>query len=149
MVLAAVTVGPRICVKVWRDPRYADRMTWAGRMMPFGYATGRGVARGTLPLWTGIGFLGAGTIAASMLPSGTTHHGSAALIAACVCYAIGLAAIGLNISIVWFNRPKLLVAPHMRAEDGLVTAWWRSRDLPPAQRKAAARARRKWPALDR
>jgi hypothetical protein len=149
MVLAAVAMGPRIGVKLWRDPAYADQMTRSGRVLPFSYATSRGVTRGSVPLWVGVGFIGAGTIAASALPTGTSHHASTALIAALVCYAIGLAAIALNVSIVWFNRPRGLVPPPMRGEEGLVTAWWRSRDLPPAQRRAAACARRTWPALDR
>ncbi|MGH3159848.1 MAG: hypothetical protein ACRDNF_25190 [Streptosporangiaceae bacterium] len=149
MVLAAVTFGPRLCAKVWRDPGYADVMTRSGRVLPFGYNTSRGVTRGMLGLWTGLGFIGAGTIAVAFLPAGTTHRASPALIAGVVLYGIGILGIGLNAWIIWFNRPRALVPPHMRDEEGMVTAWWRSRDLPPAQRKAAARARRRWPALDR
>jgi hypothetical protein len=147
--LASVTFGPRIVGKIWRDPQYAEMMAWSGRVLPFGYATSRGATRGALPLWVGVGFIGAGTIAASALPGRAAHPApvSLALVAAIVCYAAGLAGIGLNLSIVWFNRPRRLVPPHMRGEEGLVSAWWRCRKLPPAQRRAAARARRRWPAL--
>lgn len=145
MVLASAALGPRISVRVWRDPAYAYKMTQAGLVLPFGYATSRGVTRGTLPLWAGVGFIGAGTLAAAVLPGRAAHPDLSVLIAGLACYALGLAAVGLNIWIVWLNRPRFLVPPHMRGEDGLVTAAWRDRRLPPSQRKAAARARRRWP----
>jgi hypothetical protein len=147
MLLASVTLGPRIVRRVWQAPEYAEMMARSGRVLPFGYATSRGVTRGSLPLWVGVGFIGAGTIAASV-PSRATHPAavSLALVAAIACYAAGVAAIGLNLSVVWFSRPRWLTPPHMRGEDGLVSAWWRCRKLPPAQRRAAARARRRWPA---
>ena len=144
--LASATAGPRISIRVWRDPAYADKMTQAGRVLPFSYATSRGVTRGTLPLWAGIGFIGAGTLAAAALPSRPVHAGGLALGIGIVCYALGLAAIVLNLWIVWFNAPRRLVPPHMRGEEGLISAWWRCRSLPAAQRQAAARARRRWPA---
>jgi hypothetical protein len=148
MLLASVTLGPRIVRRVWRAPEYAEVMARSGRVLPFGYATSRGVTRGSLPLWVGVGLIGAGTIAASALPSRAAHPAtvSLALVAAIACYATGLAAIGLNLSVVWFSRPQWLMPPHMRGDDGLVSAWWRCRNLPPAQRRAAARARRRWPA---
>jgi hypothetical protein len=146
MVLAALAFGPWLCTRVWRDPAYADTISRGGRMLPFGYATSRGVTRGMLGLWFGLGFLGAGTIAvATLLPSGTTHQASAGLVTAVVLYGVGLIGIALNVAIVWFNQPRFLVPPHMRDEDGLVTAWWKARKLPPVQRRAAARARRAWP----
>jgi len=114
-------------------------------MLPFGYATSRGVTRGMLGLWSGLAFLGAGTIAVATLPSGTTHTASPGLVTAVVLYGVGLFGIALNVAIVWFNRPRFLVPPHMRDEDGLVTAWWQARKLPPIQRRTAARARRTWP----
>lgn len=147
MLAASVSFGPRLCARVWRDPAYADTMTQSGRVLPFGYATSRGVTRGMVPLWTGLAFVGAGTLAAAALPAGTTHRAGPALIGSAVCYALGLLAIGVSLSIVWFNRPRRLVPPHMRGEEGLATAWWRCRKLPSAQRRAAARARRQWPAL--
>jgi hypothetical protein len=148
MLLASVTAGPPLVRRVWREPEYAEMMARSGRVLPFGYATSRGVTRGALPLWVGVGLIGAGTIAASALPGRTAHPAPAslALVAAIACYAAGLAAIGLNLSIVWFSRPRRLMPPHMRGDEGLVSAWWRSRKLPPGQRRAAARARRRWPA---
>ena len=129
MVLGGVVFGPRIVTRVWRDPAYAERMVRSGRVLPFSYATSRGVTRGTLPLWAGIGFIGGATLAAASLPATRTHPGSSALIAATACYALGLAAIGLNLWIVWFNRPRRLVPPHMRGDEGLATAWLRSRKI--------------------
>jgi hypothetical protein len=129
MMLGAVTFGPRIAAKVWRDPAYAERMTRSGHVLPFGYATRRGMTRGVLPLWTGVGFIGAGTLAAATLPAGAGHPSSPALVVAGVCYALGLAAIGVNLCIVWFNRPRRLVPAYMRGEEGLATAWWRSRNI--------------------
>jgi hypothetical protein len=145
MVVAALVFGPWLCVKVWRDPAYADTISRGGRMLPFGYATSRGVTRGLLGLWSGLAFLGAGTIAVALLPSGTTGQASPDLVTAIVLYGLGLLGIALNVAIVWFNRPRFLVPPHLRDEDGLVTAWWKNRKLPQAQRRAAARARRAWP----
>jgi hypothetical protein len=148
MLLGSATLGPRLVRRVWREPQYAEIMARSGRVLPFGYATSRGVTRGALPLWVGVGLIGAGTIAASALPGRAAPAApvSAALIAAIAGYAAGLAAIGLNLSIVWFSRPRRLVPPHMRGDEGLASAWWRCRNLPPAQRRAAARARRRWPA---
>lgn len=147
MLFGSVTLGPRIVRRVWRAPEYAEMMARSGRVLPFGYAISRGVTRGSLPLWVGVGLIGAGTIAASALPSGATHPAtvSPALVAAIACYAAGVAAIGLNLSVVWFSRPRRLMPPHMRGDDGLVSAWWRCRNLPAAQRRAAARARGRWP----
>lgn len=145
MVVAALVFGPWLCTKVWRDPAYADTISRGGRMLPFGYATSRGVTRGMLGLWFGLAFLGAGTIAVALLPSGPTQKASTGLITAIVLYCIGVFGIALNVLIVWFNQPRFLVPPHMRDEDGLVTAWWRARKLPQVQRRAAARARRAWP----
>lgn len=147
LVLAAATLGVRIGARVWRDPAYAEKMIQAGRVLPFGYATSRGMTRGTLPLWTGIGFIGVGTLLVATLPAGPVPPASTRAVIAGVCYALGLAALGLTVAIVWFNRPRLVVPPHMRGEDGLVAAWWRCRNLPPARRRAAARERRRWPAL--
>lgn len=148
MLLASLTVGPRLVRRVWREPEYAQMMARSGRVLPFGYATSRGVTRGALPLWVGVGLIGAGTVAASALPSRAGHPApvSLALVAAIACYAAGLVAIGLNLSVVWFSRPQRLTPPHMRGDEGTVSAWWRCRNLPSAQRRAAARARRRWPA---
>jgi hypothetical protein len=148
MLLASVAAGPPLVRRVWREPEYAEMMARSGRVLPFGYATSRGVTRGALPLWVGVGLIGAGTVAAAALPGRTAHPApvSVALVAAIACYAAGLAAIGLNLSLVWFSRPRWLMPPHMRGDEGLVSAWWRCRTLPPAQRRAAARARRNWPA---
>jgi hypothetical protein len=148
MLLASLTAGPRLVRRVWREPAYAAMLARSGRVLPFGYLTSRGVTRGVLPLWAGVGLIGAGTIAASALPSPAGHPVpiSLALVTAIACYAAGLAAIGLNLSVVWFSRPRRLTPPHMRGDEGLICAWWRCRSLPPAQRRAAARARRAWPA---
>ena len=144
MVAAAVGFGPVLCSRVWRDPAYADVMTRGGRVLPFSYATARGVTRGMIGLWTGLGFIGAATIVVALTLSTPTHKVSS-LITALVLYGLGLAGIALNVTIIWFNRPRLLVPPHMRGEDGLFGAWWKSRHLPPAQRAAAARERRRGP----
>jgi hypothetical protein len=149
MIVAAVAFGPRLCAKVWRDPAYADVMTRGGRMLPFSYATSRGVTRGMIGLWSGLGFIGAGTVAVATTLSTPAHKANAAVITAVTLYLIGLLGIALNVTIIWFNRPRSLVPPHMRDEDGIFTAWSKARHLPPAQRRAAARARRAWPPAER
>jgi hypothetical protein len=146
MMVAAIMVGTRLSVRVWRNPTYAEMLTQAGRVLPFSYATSRGVTRGTVLLWAGVGFIGAGTLAAAALPSRPVHSALSALSIGMVCYALGMASMALNLWIVWFNRPWWLVPPHMRGEEGLSSAWWRCRSLGPAQRRDAARARRRWPA---
>jgi hypothetical protein len=148
MIVAAVAFGPWLCGRVWRDPAYADEMTRSGRVLPFSYATSRGVTRGMIGLWTGLAFIGAGTIAVALTLS-TPAHSNSAVITAVVLYGIGLLGIALNVTIIWFNRPRFLVPPHMRDEDGIFTAWWKDRGLPPAERRAAARARRAWPPAQR
>jgi hypothetical protein len=73
MMVAAIMVGTRLSVRVWRNPTYAEMLTQAGRVLPFSYATSRGVTRGTVLLWAGVGFIGAGTLAAAALPSRPVH----------------------------------------------------------------------------
>jgi hypothetical protein len=147
LLAAAAVLGPRIVTRLWRDPGYAEFLTGAGRVLPFGYATQRGTVRGALPLWAGLGCVGAGCVVTAALIPGPARWPSPALVAATVCFGLGLGALGLWISVIWFNRPLRLAPPPMRGDEGLVTAWWRCRTLPPAQRRAAARARRRWPAL--
>jgi hypothetical protein len=146
MMVAATTVGTRLSVRVWRNPTYAELLGQAGRVLPFSYATSRGVTRGTPPLWADVGFIGAGTLAAAALSNRPVHSALSALSIGIICYAPGVASMALNLWIVWFNRPSWLVPPHMRGEQGLISAWWRCRSLPAAQRRDAARARRRWPA---
>jgi hypothetical protein len=131
MVAAAAGFGPVLCSRVWRDPAYADLMARSGRVLPFSKATSRGVTRGMIGLWAGLAFIGAGTIAVALTLSGPTHTNSA-VITAVTLYGIGLLGIALNVTIIWFNRPRFLVPPHMRGEDGLFTAWRKSRHMPPA-----------------
>lgn len=149
MVLAAITFGRRISARTWRDPAYAEMMARTILARPFSsYAGTRGVVRGTVPMWAGIGFIGVGALAAAALPAGPAHRASPILMIAGAGFALGIIGIALNLWIVWFNRPRLLVPPFMRAEEGMVTAWWRSRDLPPEQRRAAHMERRTGPPLE-
>lgn len=144
--LAAVTFGRLTSRRMWRDPAYAEMTAQTMYTRPFSsYATRRGMARGSLPMWAGIGFAGVGVLATTALPSGHVDRTSPVFIIAGVGYALALVGFGLNMWIVWFNRPRLLVPPSMRDEEGLVTAWWRARDLPPDQRRAARLTRRYGP----
>jgi hypothetical protein len=126
MIVAAVVFGPWLCTKVWRDPAFADQMTQSGRVLPFSNATSRGVTRGMIGLWAGLGFIGAGTVTVALTLSTPTHT-STATITAVVLYCLGVLGIALNVTIIWFNRPRSLVPPHMRDEDGLFTAWRKAR----------------------
>jgi hypothetical protein len=52
-------------------------------------------------------------------------------------FALGF---GLHVTILWFNRPRFLVPPHLRGEPGTVIESWRHRgELRAALREAARR----------
>jgi hypothetical protein len=49
---------------------------------------------------------------------------NALALAGAACILLFFACLGCHASIIWFNRPRWLVPPHMRQDIGNATAWW-------------------------
>jgi hypothetical protein len=110
----------------WLAPRI-----WSGRYRPalaaFEAWLPSSIARGTIRalafnpvfLWLAAAFM----LAAGLrpIPAGGTNEPLPFLLA-----LLAAAALGISGSIVFFNRPKSLVPPHMRSEPGAVAEWRKS-----------------------
>jgi len=112
--------------RLWRDPGYLDRMMLASRVLPFGKDVRRGAARGAFPLSAALALAAAGVLVFAVFRPvrGQVSGGAMAGVA---CFGLMLIAFGFHFAIIWFNRPLWLVPPHMRADAGIVTAWFRHR----------------------
>jgi hypothetical protein len=112
--------------QLWRDPRYVSRMMLAGSILPFSKDVRRGAVRGALPLSVGVALAAAGLLAFSVSRPAPGHPTARAIVAV-VFFGLMLVAFGCHFAIIWFNRPRWLVPPHMRAEGGMAVARWRPR----------------------
>ena len=123
-------VGGLIARKVWLDPDYAQQMIDRG---PVGRFYGRkawpGGVRGMLPLAIGLGMAALGLFAIGAAGKVQQGQTNALGLAGTACILLFFACLGCHASIIWFNRPRWLVPPHMRRDIGIATAWWRRKRL--------------------
>lgn len=98
---------------VWRD----DTPLWLTLTRSSDAAVVRGHQRGVVP-FAAAWLLFAGSMTAE------PFLGLAAGLAGILAFVAGLL---VHFLIVWFNRPRFLVPPHMREDIGVLTAWWRDR----------------------
>jgi hypothetical protein len=123
-------VGGVIARKVWLDPGYARQMIDRG---PVGRFYGRkawpGGVRGLLPLAIGLGLAALGSFAIGAAGKVQQGRTSALDLAGTACILLFFACLGCHASIIWFNRPRWLVPPHMRRDIGIATAWRRGKRL--------------------
>lgn len=121
----------------WRHPARAPRMTFTRSSDP---SVRRGHERGVVPFAGGFLLLTVMMFDVFIANSWTgTPKLVAALIAAVsmVGFMLGLL---LHFTVVWFNRPRFLVPPNLRADVGVFVEWVRHRrELAAALREAANR----------
>lgn len=98
---------------VWRD----DAPLWLTLTRSSDEAVRRGHQRGVVP-FAAAWLLFVGSMTAE------PFVGLGAGVAGIFAFMVGLL---LHFLIVWFNRPRFLVPPHMRDDVGVLTAWWRGR----------------------
>jgi hypothetical protein len=121
-----IAVGATIRLPASRTPQVTERMYRTMRSWwPFGNALLRGWIRMTPVAIAGIWIMLA--IVAIGIPSTGAEPGSA-------LYALGYLLIPLTlllfacfavmVTIVLFNRPRFLVAPHLRTDPGAISAWF-------------------------
>jgi hypothetical protein len=117
--------GGWIARKVWLDPGYAKGMVDRGPVGRFyGRKTWRGGVRGTLPLAIGMGLAGIGLFAIGSAGNVRPGQANAGVLAGAACILLFFVCLGCHVTIIWFNRPRWLVPPHMRQDTGNAVAWW-------------------------
>lgn len=121
--------------KYWRGEPPADiernlRMIW-----PYGEAALQGWLRALSTFYIAGWFTLFGYLALVLYPF---TDPAARRMVALVTLAGAVVAAGMASSIILFNRPKRIVFPALRDQEGLLTRWWRlRRDRPPADERSS------------
>ncbi|MGW3245496.1 hypothetical protein [Streptomyces sp. NPDC001070] len=136
---AGAGISVRSAWLAWHDsPRF--HVVPGSRFHPFDPSRVRGHKRGLVP-WAGIS-LGAGLCLTGGFLIGwfegvTVAAGSILTALGVLMSALGF---GLHLTILWFNRPRFLVPPHLRDDPGTMIEWRRHRkELRASLREAARR----------
>jgi hypothetical protein len=128
VVLAGIaSMNGRQALRLWGNPGYLDRMMLASRVLPFRQDVRRGAVRGAVPLSAALALAAAGVLVFAVFRPAPGRPGGGA-VAVVACFALMLIAFGFHFAIIWFNRPRWLVPPHMRADEGTLTAWFGRRN---------------------
>jgi hypothetical protein len=112
-------------VRVWRDPT-SFSPAWM-RTFPFTDGFRDGFHRGRIAGGAAHAFM------AVMMVSGIIVARDDPDISATVKWSSIVSSIGTVVSfltsafIVWFNRPRFLVPPHLRGQSGTFIVWWREK----------------------
>lgn len=121
----------------WRHPERAPRLQLTRSSNP---SVIRGHERGVLPFAGFMFFLTALLIVAPIVSALAAERNLVVKVAAGACLAGLMLSLLLHASVAWFNWPKFLVPPHLRADTGSVAEWHRHRrDLRAALERAAER----------
>lgn len=113
-----------VAIKAWRNPEMVgDRLPFA-RMLPFGPQTRSAVGRAMLPWAASILFICLLDVLAVLRGSHSAQSAQGRELRPYVIAAVVgcLVSILLAVAVVCFNRPRFLVPPHRRAEQGLAAA---------------------------
>ena len=113
-------------IRAWRDPRYS-RDVWNPLQGGPSEPVVRGHIRGLVPFAVFVSGIFGYSVGMTLGSAG----GPAGRVAADVVLASASGAVlgaVLQLTILWFNWPRLLVLPHMRDEVGTVTARRRARN---------------------
>jgi hypothetical protein len=127
MILGAVflTAGVhhalRATPRIWRDPEQADRATRALTGFPAGPEVRRGLVRGAVLMTVNMFSLGGGLICGGLWQRQGAADGGVLFWVFLTSVGLTLVSVALGLLIIWFNVPKVLVPPHLRAETGMVT----------------------------
>lgn len=94
-----------------------------------------GIERAMLPMAAAGVFLAAAVLISPWSGGGSSHlTGARWWLGVIAASGIG-ASMGLTLAIIYFNRPRWIVPPFMRSEQGITAAWWSRRNLHGAQRR--------------
>jgi uncharacterized membrane protein YedE/YeeE len=123
---AVIAVAARFRIPALRTPRVTDRMDRSMRSWwPFGEALLRGWIRRTPTaiggLWIALGIVVVGVPSTGAQPGTALYALGSVLIPLIVMLVLWLAAI---MTIVLFDRPRFLVAPHLRTDPGAISTWF-------------------------
>jgi len=124
--LSFTAIALRRAVVLWhRDRRLPKNLT---RAPYFSRAFHYGVERAMLPMAAFGVFLAAAVLISPW--SGASSQLSGARWWLGVIAAGGLTvSVGVTFAIIYFNRPRWIVPPFMRSEQGITAAWWSRRRL--------------------
>ena len=118
-----------VAIRAWRDPAMTGDRVPLARAAPFGREGRAALGRALLP-WAGclmfvcvVGVLS--TVRESRGAQSTLGRELRPYSLAAAACIVG--SMLLVLTIASFNRPRFLVPPHRRAEQGLVSAWWTGR----------------------
>ncbi|GAA4998184.1 hypothetical protein GCM10023205_84960 [Yinghuangia aomiensis] len=100
-----------LTARVWNDPGYIRYAQIAFNPFPFNAETKRGLVRALALTSAQSGFLGLAFVASAL-------WGSDALWVSMGCVVATMLAVVLQVVVVWTNRPRWIVPPHMRNEPG-------------------------------
>jgi len=128
LILAPICLGAlALLPKIWRLKADIQRPEATEKWWPFGEAVRESFIRG-LP----VGILACTALTASMAltvveesTSGSTSRTAAQ--AAWIAFLVFVALILVDLSVTFFNRPKVAVPPATRDEPGALALWWRGR----------------------
>lgn len=121
--------------RMWRNRDYFERVVARSSFYPFKSDVRRGLERGWVPFSIGLtSFLVA-------LPSGIIANAEVAdgnrtsiwLLISIIFLVIFLVGEVLQITVVWFNRPRWCVPPYLRSEAGV---WATRRSRKPKSRRS-------------
>jgi hypothetical protein len=118
----AVAVQARQALRMWRgEDAVARRMQVGLTAAPLSPEVKRGIVRGVVAQLLQLSFIVVAVLAGVAAKDGW-HGGSkitvlsvaavASLVAMMVCF-------GLQVAVIWFNKPGLIVPPYMREEPGV------------------------------
>jgi hypothetical protein len=121
---AAMALGRGVVL--WhRDRRLPKNLT---RAPYFSRAVHYGVERAMLPM-AASGVFGAAAVFISPWSGGSSQLSGARWWLGVIAASGITVSMGVTFAIIYFNRPRWIVPPFMRSEQGITAAWWSRRRL--------------------
>jgi len=102
----------------------------------FSRAVHYGVERAMLPMAAFGVFLAAAVLISPWSGAGNSHLTGARWWLGVIAASGICVSMGLTFAIIYFNRPRWIVPPFMRSEQGITVAWWSGRRVRGGQRQA-------------
>lgn len=121
-VVAFLTV---VASKIWKgDERATEKLLRSFAGMPFDITVRRGMVRAVVPLLAQLTAT-LGAVVFALIGMATWHGGSKftpLMVVALSLLVLAVLTFLVQISIIWFNRPRWLVPPPLRGDVGTITA---------------------------
>lgn len=104
------------------------KVEWVWRSIwPYGAAALQGWLRAQTSLFISAWIALPGYIAAVLLPTLERHQRPAVELIVTISFAVVMIMAGVAVCAALFNKPKFLVFPALRQQEGLLVGWWRRR----------------------